>query len=434
MKFKIIRFADWLLKEENGGIESFWKANPKNPNDRNSDFLVLFGNTKPVKDKLKELGFRYFNGTWSIPRNLLNDSRKAALAELDIDADPLHKADTPATTTPTEPAEPKSAADKLLNNISNSLEKTINSSGSNIEGNNLITKIEKMIEDIAKSTDEAAKQEFIINFLKFSSKFYNYSLTNQILIWTQTRGKAEHVASATKWVELGRNVIDWKKRILIFAPNFKNVERENAKGEKEKIQLKYFKMVPVYDISATQPMPGSKNVFNPLSRKQWSEDSNEDIEEINVLINSLVKFIKEKNISINYEKLSEEMGGYSSGGKIVINNTYKGINLFSTLVHETAHELLHWINQSIARDKRYTEKETKKLYEIDAEATAYVVCYHFGFETKDSKNYLALHGLKGDDIRARALEKNIQKASSMMINGIKEKVVETEIEFENEDL
>jgi hypothetical protein len=87
--------------------------------------------------------------------------------------------------------------------------------------------------------------------------------------------------------------------------------------------------------------------------------------------------------------------------------------MFSTYVHEVAHELLHWKD---AEGKKSTRQEK----EIDAETTAYIVLRHFGLETKDTSNYLALWRAKGDDVRAR--RKNIQKAAKEIINGIKGKM------------
>jgi len=116
--------------------------------------------------------------------------------------------------------------------------------------------------------------------------------------------------------------------------------------------------------------------------------------------------------------MDPEKGGYSAGGKVAINNTFKGINLFSTFVHEVAHEILHWKNKDV--------QSTSQEKEIDAETTAYIVLNHFGFETKDTSNYLALWRAKGDDVRAR--RKNIQQASKEIINGIKSQEEKSEIE------
>ena len=429
-----MKFTEWLFNEEEQGIRSYKKPNPKNPTQ---NFIVLYGNTFPIKDKLKKMGFRYFQGTWSTLEAKLTDEIKKELVDMGVDLSGL---DTPAT--PLEPVDkPKeieniktdNKVDQVLDDIKRSLDASIASEGPDSKAKALVDNIERMIEQIANSTDEASKQEFLRNFLKFASKFHNYSLANQMLIFAQTKGKAQHVASATNWVKLGRNVTEWNKGIIIFAPNFKNIEKENPNtGEKEKVQLKFFKTVKVYDISSTEPIPGNKNVFNPISRKDWSKDSNEDIEELNVIINSLARWIKEKNINVDYEELSEEMGGYSSGGKIAINNKFKGINLFSTLVHETAHELLHWLEEKSNKRSSLGTDSSRKEKEIDAETTAFIVCSHFGFDTQDTPNYLVLWQAKGDEIRAR--KQNIHKASKIIIDAIKDKVTETEIEFEDEEV
>jgi predicted AlkP superfamily phosphohydrolase/phosphomutase len=157
-----------------------------------------------------------------------------------------------------------------------------------------------------------------------------------------------------------------------------------------------------------------------MTRSDWSKDNNETQEEITAMVNALSDFIKEKNLDLDNEKMDAEMGGYSAGGKIRINDTFKGINLFSTLVHETAHELLHWMQNekgSYSSDKTVGRKER----EIDAETTAYVVLSHFGFETKDAPNYLALWRATGEDVRSR--KTHIQKAASEIITAIKKHMV-----------
>jgi len=429
----MISFKSWLISEE--VVRSYKKANPKNPQQ---NFVILYGNTFPIKDELKKMGFRYFQGTWSTLEDKITDQMKSTLISLGVD---LSGADekrpeapsSPPQITPPETSDDsnKTKADQLLHNMQADLTKAMKSEGEDSKLKNLVANIEKMIEHVANLTDEATKQSFIRNFLIFSSKFHNYSLTNQMLIWTQTKGEAQHVASPTNWTKMGRTIHDWSKGIVIFAPNFKNIEKENPNtGEKEKRQLKYFKAVKVYDVTATEPIPGHPNVFSPVNRKDWSKDANEDVEELNVLINALTNWLKEEKIHVDYQELSSELGGQSFGGKITINNKFKGVNLFSTLVHETAHEVLHWLEKGIDYGPRSKlEKESSKQQkEIDAETTAFIVCHHFGFETKDTPNYLALWRAKGDDIKAR--RQNVTKATKMIIEAIEKKVTESDIDFE----
>ena len=396
---------------------------PKNPENT---FLVLYGADPEerelmfsVKDKLRNMGFKYFrmNGTYSLFSKMLTPEIRKELSEIGVDLNGYDAAPAPTQEPPIQASAPEepSKSDETLEKMHSELEKVKTGDPKTQE---LVDSIERMIEEIANGTDEAAKQSFIRNFFDFASKFYNYSLHNQILIWIQTRGQARHVASSKKWEqEFGRKVKDWGAGISILAPrSFKN-EKENAlTGEKEVREGMYFRPVSVYDVSATEAIPGHPKTFEPVSRKDWSKDSNEDVEEIKGLITALEQWVTEQNIKVEPEEMDAEKGGYSAGGKIAINSTFKGINMFSTYVHEVAHELLHWKDpegkQSSRRDK-----------EIDAESTAYIVLKHFGFETKDTSNYLALWQAKGDDVRAR--RKNIHRAATEIINGIKSKTEQT---------
>lgn len=409
----MLSFKEWLLYEESL-IKSYKSPNPKNPNQH---FIVLYGNTISIKDRLKDLEFKYFKGTWSIPDYKFTDILKNELMGLGVDFSGLEAERNPVLSPEIKKVE---SSDEFLQKMKDNLENSLEKGGEDAKLSNLINNIESMIEKVANSTDEAAKQSFIRNFLVFSSKFHTYSFSNQILIWIQTGGSAQHVSSASNWVKLGRTVKDWSKGIVIFAPNFKNIEKDvkniqTGEISKEKTQLKFFKAVKVYDVTATEPIPGNNAVFEPIGRKDWSKDSNEDNEEISLLVNAFTSWISERNINVNYQELSDELGGYSAGGKIVINNKFKGMNLFSTLVHETAHELLHWLEaKNIDKDSSRKEKE------IDAETTAFIVCHHFGFESQDTPNYLALWQAKGEEIRNR--RKNIIEASKLIIQGIEKTV------------
>jgi len=412
-----MNFSFWLFVENaQKYVRSRRETSPKNPDN---SFLVLYGADPEErelmfaqKDGLKRLGFRYFgpNQTYSLFGTKLTPQIRAELEGMGVD---LGGYDAPPqqTAEPQAPAEP-SKADETLERMHGELEKVITNDK---KAQSLVDSIERMIEEVANSTDEAAKQSFIRNFLDFAGRFYNYSLHNQILIWIQSRGQAQYVAGAKQWEQkFGRSVRDWGRGISILAPAKSKREVDNPEtGQKETKERMYFIARSVYDVSTTTPIPGHPKSFEPVSRKDWSKDSNEELEEIKSLVAALDDWVKEQGIEVKPEDMDSEKGGYSAGGRIAINSTFKGINMFSTYVHEVAHELLHWKD---AEGKKSTRQEK----EIDAETTAYIVLRHFGLETKDTSNYLALWQAKGDDVRAR--RKNIQKAAMEIINGIKGKV------------
>src|SRR2546428_229455 len=82
--------------------------------------------------------------------------------------------------------------------------------------------------------------------------------------------------------------------------------------------------------------------------------------------------------------------GASLGGAIVLIAEAST----KTLIHELAHELLH-------RSGEPDSRPSQTIIEIEAEATAYVVCHHFGVSETKSSNYLALWGADAASIRAR---------------------------------
>ena len=411
-----MQFSQWLfLEQQQKYVRTRKDVSPKNPDNT---FLVLYGADKEerdlmfsMKEELKRMGFRYFApaGTYSIFSTKVDDAMRSRLAQLGIDLRGYDSGQS-VSSTPKAP-EQETPSDENLEKMQKELSGVMADDPKTQE---LIDSIERMIENIANSTDEAAKQAFIRNFFQFAGKFYNYSMHNQFLIWIQTKGRASHVAGAKQWEQkFGRSVRDWGSAISILMPITREKERlDTATGEIKTDKRVFFKTTKVYDVSATVPIPGHPSPFEPVSRKQWSVDSNEDVEEVKQYISALGEWAKENSINVNYEELDPELGGYSAGGKVAINNLFKGINQFSTFVHEVAHEILHW------KDK--DKKSTKMEKEIDAESTAFIVLSHFGFETKDTSNYLAMWRAKGDDIRARRA--NIQKAAKEIINGIKSKL------------
>lgn len=411
-----MRFSDWLfLEQQQKYVRTRKDISPKNPDN---SFLVLYGADKEerdlmfsLKEELKRMGFRYFApaGTYSIFSAKVDDAMRSRLTQIGVDFSGYDNAQTTAPTP--SPQEQETQADENLENMQKELSGVM---ADDPKTQALIDSIESMIEKIANGTDEAAKQAFIRNFFQFAGKFYNYSMHNQFLIWIQTKGRATQVAGAKQWEQkFGRSVRDWGSAISILMPITSKKEKLDAEtGEIKTDKRVFFKTAKVYDVSATAPIPGHPSPFEPVSRKQWSVDSNEDVEEVKQYISALGEWAKENNIDVNYEELDPELGGYSAGGKVAINRLFKGINHFSTFVHEVAHEILHW------KDK--DKKSTKMEKEIDAESTAFIVLSHFGFETKDTSNYLAMWRAKGDDIRARRA--NIQKAAKEIINGIRGKI------------
>ena len=148
----------------------------------------------------------------------------------------------------------------------------------------------------------------------------------------------------------------------------------------------------IFDIDQTEVIPGqeSKDPKPKMDavRAMWLGMQNEPDKLIDTLCDALSDSAKNgilmpgKKINVDY-KSTGQAGGYSSGGNIVIDDTSAGERRFRSLVHEAAHELLHW-----GADRSQHSKADK---EIDADATAYIVMNHYGVGTgAESLNYISM--------------------------------------------
>ena len=419
-------FENLVKLAAEGGVQSV-----VNQNQYGKKFFSLYGNTFPIKDKLSQLGFKFFKGTWGLPVDRIDDNIKNQLMGLGIDVSPLsvespvaevagEKAQDVAKTNEIPPQE-KSMVDKELERMKDGVTMAMKQEG-NEKVKGLLGFIDRMIERVADMTDEAAQSQFVKSFLAFAAKFHEYSFGNQMLIWVQ-KPNSTYVKGFKQWMELGREVINWDNGIVIIAPMFKKMQYspEDMAG-KTQAQIDalpkdrvFFSGVKVYDISDTQPIANWEKMKGkpPFEPPKLKTGENIDVEEMSALVNSAMDWAKEKNIDIDYEKMKDDLGGWSAGGKVRLNDTFKGINLFSTLVHELAHEVLHWEGKGKRPEGPLEGKQAK---EIDAEATSYIVLKHYGFESNDAPNYLALWKAKGEDVKAR--RENIRKSVQEIIKGI----------------
>jgi len=409
-------------------------------------FLNLFGDTFPIKDKISGLGFRYFKGTWGMPLEMAKQ-RSTELAALGIDitvltseqamAKPELSPGTPnaAPATPQAPQAqvPQTQTNKTLAEMKAAMDEELKKAPSDEKTRRVMQFIDTMIEKISSSVDEAAKQDFVRSFLAFASKFHEYSFGNQMLIWIQ-RPDASYVSGFKQWMEKGRQVVKWDRPITITRPQvnkkpYSDQERATMPPDQQGKMRQWvsFKPAQVYDIGDTAPIEGwkDKEGRGPFEAPPLKTEPNEIEEQITQLVQAGANFSAQLGITVDLEKeLKEDTGGYSAGKEIAVNKTYKGINQFSVLAHEMAHEILHRQD-----DQKTPIKESKQNKEIDAETTAYIVLKHYGYDSKDAPNYLALWKGTGELVRAR--RNNISKAVKIIIDGI-DKEMGNVIKFEDE--
>ena len=255
-------------------------------------------------------------------------------------------------------------------------------------------KQQEEISQTFKRIDEGVQAVFSSDkykeYLKFVSKFTDYSARNTMLINLQ-RPDATLVGSFGLWKKLGRSVNKGENGIMIMAPvvfktnQYMEYERqaEDEWGNKlynddgtEKMETVEknvtglaFKKQYVFDLSQTDGKP----IPDPV--QELTGEINE--EKLNVIFKAIKKVT---DISPEYRDI---MGGakgfYSPSSKsIIIKNGMSGEQVLKTVVHESAHCLLHDPDKKIV-----TVKSPRNEKEVQAESIAFIVCEKLGVDTSE---------------------------------------------------
>ena len=211
-------------------------------------------------------------------------------------------------------------------------------------------------------------------YLNVMSKFHNYSLSNCTLIAIQ-RPDATLVAGYNDWQKkFSRHVMRGEKGIQILAPMQKIMDIETGETDAdgnaiiEKISRTYFRPVYVFDVSQTE----GKELPKIVDELTGAVDRYED------LIEALKKCT---TAAVSFHEIDGSAKGYFNreDNTIHIQTGMSEMMTIKTLIHEIAHSRLH--NKLALEDRKNDPTRGEK--ELEAEATAYVVCEHLGIDTSD---------------------------------------------------
>jgi len=250
----------------------------------------------------------------------------------------------------------------------------------------------KAIEELAVAL-ESGRSESLAAYLKAMGRFHRYSLHNVLLIALQ-RPAATHVAGFHAWKRLGRFVRKGERGIFILAPIVRSKTAPPEGEESSERVLAGFRGCAVFDYSQTEGRE-----LPAIGRVEGDPSGNLD---------ALAAFTKVQGISLRYDEAIAPARGISEGGKITLLPGMPPAELFGTLAHELAHELLHRQNPAAT---------TKRQRETEAEAVAFVVSHAIGLETGTaSQDYIQLY--RGDAGLLRDSLENVRNAASKILTGI----------------
>ncbi len=249
---------------------------------------------------------------------------------------------------------------------------------------------------------EAGKSETLTAYLNAMARFHSYSFGNILQIARQ-RPTATRVAGIRAWNELGRFVKKGEKGIQILAPmlgyqrNRKDATDQQEQEGKPQPVLIGFRPVYVFDIAQTEGA-------------DLPEFEHSITGEVGGHRDRLIDFLNQQNIALEFNEKIAPALGVSYGGKIALLPGQSKAEEFTTLVHETAHELLH-------KAERRT-MTTATVRETEAEAVAFIVGQAVGLEMGTaSSDYIQMYAGNAA-LLAESLEV-IQRTSAVILTAIR---------------
>lgn len=243
----------------------------------------------------------------------------------------------------------------------------------------------EQLETGVKAVFESEKYKAYLNAM---SKFHHYSFGNVLLILMQCP-EASHVAGYTTWKkQFGRTVKKGEHGIQIVAPiqGSRLIKRDrldpdtqqpiigpDGLPEKEPVFVSYqsFRVAYVFDVSQTEGKELPSFGVDELKG---------DVPNFDAMFSAIEKL---SPVPVEYRTAAGSKGCYNHiEQKIYLNRGMSQVQTLKTLIHETAHALLHALP---VKDEKITGKPEKDKHtrEVEAESIAYVVCQHFGIDTSD---------------------------------------------------
>lgn len=274
------------------------------------------------------------------------------------------------------------------------------------------SKMDQVLLKLQEGVQAVFTGEKYMEYLRFMGKFHNYSINNQILIFTQCPG-ATLVAGYKAWNEkFHRAVKKGEKAISIIAPCKYKKEVDDTykdgtvkvdatgKALKKIIECKGYTTCSVYDISQTygEPVPEYiSDLADPVTNYK----------------SYLLAMEQSSPVLVRFDDLTGGVHGYYSpiGQEIVIQKGMSQMQTLKTLCHEISHARLNHGEKD--------DKTDKRTCEVQAESTAYVVCNALGLDTSGySFAYIAGWSSDKDVKELKASLDVIKQTSTDMIDDI----------------
>lgn len=230
---------------------------------------------------------------------------------------------------------------------------------------------------------------------KAYSTFYNYSIGNQLLAWSQLYARGQEltpIATFKKWKELGRNVKRGEKAIALVMPVTINRKDENGEATGECFQA-FTLRNNWFALSQTEGQDFALEAVTP----SW--DKAKALEALG--ITETVFTMADGNCQ-----------GYATGKSIAVNPVAAFPH--KTRFHELAHVVLGHTAEATLQDDERTPRDIR---EVEAESVAYICCSVLDLPgLNESRGYIQ-SWLAGQEISDKAAQRIFGAAEKILKAG-----------------
>lgn len=243
--------------------------------------------------------------------------------------------------------------------------------------------------------------------LAVMARFHRYSINNQLLIAYQ-RPTATFVRGFKSWLDCGRAVRKGEKGIAIFAPRPWSRTETNDAGDDETESGISFRVVYVFDVAQTDPIPGHPHPWQPPDVLSAAGDDSHAAALWDALaIHAGALGLTVSTSEADAPRSAQVHGYYRHSTRLVWVRSTALADMAATLAHELAHAVTHDTAAGMARDVR----------ELIAESVAYIVCSQFGLDLSlRSTDYVA--GWIDDPAAIRVGMAVIHDAAASLIDAV----------------
>lgn len=321
----------------------------------------------------------------------------------------------------------------------------------------LFKKVDSKLEGLSRKLDAPETEAEVRSFLKFMSKFHNYSLVNQMLIMFESmlRGtNIEKVASYKFWSDLKNDknerafVKKGEKGYSVLVPVTYTIYERNEDGSFKNDENG--KKIPKTNPDTGNVMRGlafkSGAVFDVNQTKAKEIGAWKDLEYRNVAaeftesgLKELISRIQDKyKVIVREENIAGGANGYYSyqDNLVVLDNKPDKTPAMklSTLMHELGHHIIHGPEFREKKASYFEMHEARGAREGEAEAFSFALSSMFGVENK-SELYIKTWGNDAAELKERLNKIRTAVMSSIETLKIEELIgINSDIALKNDNI